>query len=128
VETVVNRLAVRAEDDLFGEFAEKYEEEGGEIAGGHWEGQSIGTGRRRQGNSAELDRHEDPKPGLEEAELEKIYLKADEETDIKAERRKKAKPPRGGRTDGSPIGPSGVPKGDHVADPLNAPNETAQGE
>lgn len=128
VETVVNRLAVRAEEDLFDEFAEKYEEAGGEIAGGHWEGQSIGTGRRRQGNSAELDRHEDPKPGLEEAELEKIYLKADEEADIKAERRKKAKPPRGGRTDGSPIGPSGVPKSDHVADPLNAPNETAQGE
>ncbi|MGI9044810.1 MAG: BON domain-containing protein [Gemmatimonadaceae bacterium] len=128
VETVVNRLAVRAEEDLFDQFAEKYEEEGGEIAGGHWEGQSIGTGRRRQGNSAELDRHEDPKPGLEEAELEKIYLKADEEADVKAERRTKAKPPRGGRTDGSPIGPSGVPKSDHVADPLNAPNETAQGE
>ena len=128
VETVVNRLAVRAEEDLFDEFAEKYEEEGGEIAGGHWEGQSIGTGRRRQGNSAELDRHEDPKPGLAEAELEKVYLNADEEADIKAERRTKAKPPRGGRTDGSPIGPSGVPKSDHVADPLNAPHETAQGE
>ncbi|MGK2963793.1 MAG: BON domain-containing protein [Gemmatimonadaceae bacterium] len=128
VETVVNRLAVRAEEDLFDEFAEKYEEDGGEIAAGQWEGQSIGTGRRRQGNSAELDRHEDPKPGLEEAELEKVYLNADEEADIKAERRKKAKPPRGGRADGSPVGPSGVPKSDHVADPLNAPNETAQGE
>jgi hypothetical protein len=128
VETVVNRLAVRAEEDMFDEFAEKYDEEEGDLAGGQWEGQSIGTGRRRQGNSAELDRHEDPKPGLAEAELEKVYLNADEEADIKAERRKKAKPPRGGRTDGSPVGPSGVPKSDHVANPLNAPNETAQGE
>jgi len=128
VETVVNRLAVRAEEDMFDEFAEKYEEEGGEIAAGHWEGQSIGTGRRRQGTSAELDRHEDPKPGLEEAELEKAYLNADEEAEIKAERRKKAKPPRGGRADGSPIAPSGVPKSDHVADPLNAPSETSPGE
>ena len=128
VETVVNRLAVRADEDLFDELADRYEDGDPSLTEGHWEGQSVGTGRRRQGNSAELDRHEDPRPELEEATLDKVFLDADEEADIKAERRHKPKPPRGGRTDGSPIAPSGVPKSDHVADPMNAPTETAQGE
>jgi hypothetical protein len=127
VETVVNRLAVRAEEDLYDELAERYEDGDPSLTEGQWEGQSVGTGRRRQGTSAEVDRHEDPRPGLEEAVLDKVYLDADEEADIKAERRRKAKPPRGGRADGSPIAPSGVPKSDHVADPLDAPNVTAQG-
>ena len=128
VETVVNRLAVRAEEDLFDELADRYDDGDPSLTEGQWEGQSVGTGRRRQGNSAEVDRHEDPRPGLEEAVLDKIYLNADEEAEIKAERRTRPKPPRGGRTDGSAIAPSGVPKSDHVADPMSAPNETAQGE
>jgi hypothetical protein len=125
VETVVNRLSVRAEEDLYDELADRYEDGDPSLTEGHWEGQSVGTGRRRQGSSAEIDRHEDPRVELEEKNLDKIYLDADEEADIKAERRKRAKPARGGRTDGSPIAPSGVPKSDHVADPLSAPNETA---
>lgn len=128
VETVVNRLAVRAEEDLFDELADRYEDGDPSLTESQWEGQSVGTGRRRQGNSAEVDRHEDPRQELEEAVLDKVFLDADEEAEIKAERRKKAKPPRGGRADGSPIAPSGVPKSDHVADPLSAPNENAQGE
>jgi osmotically-inducible protein OsmY len=128
VETVVNRLAVRAEEDLYEELSDRYEDGDPSLTEGQWEGQSVGTGRRRQGTSAEVDRHEDPRPELEEAVLDKVFLDADEEADIKAERRRKAKPPRGGRTDGSPIAPTGVPKSDHVADPLNAPTETAQGE
>jgi hypothetical protein len=128
VETVVNRLSVRAEEDLFDDLADRYDDGDPSLTEGQWEGQSVGTGRRRQGTSAEIDRHEDPRPELEEAVLDKEYLDAEEEADIKAERRKKAKPPRGGRTDGSPIAPSGVPKSDHVADPMNAPTETAQGE
>ena len=128
VETVVNRLAVRAEEDLYDELAERYEDGDPSLTEGQWEGQSVGTGRRRQGTSAEVDRHEDPRPELEEAVLDKVFLDADEEADVKAERRRKAKPPRGGRTDGSPIAPSGVPKSDHVAEPLDAPNITAQGE
>jgi hypothetical protein len=125
VDTVVNRLAVRAEEDMYDDLAEDYDEND---AGGQWEGQSVGTGRRRQGNSAEVDRHEDPRTPLEEKVLDKEYLDADEEAGIKAERRARPKAPRGGRTDGSAIAPSGVPKSDHVADPLNATNETAQGE
>jgi hypothetical protein len=106
VETVVNRLAVRAEEDLYEELADRYEDGDPSLTEGQWEGQSVGTGRRRQGTSAEVDRHEDPRPELEEAVLDKVFLDADEEADIKAERRRKAKPPRGGRTDGSPIAPT----------------------
>ena len=123
VETVVNRLAVRAEEDLYDELADRYEDGDPSLTEGQWEGQGIGTGRRRQGNSAEPDRHEDPRPELEEAVLDRVVLDPDDEAEVKAERRKKAKPPRGGRTDGSAIAPSGVPKSDHVADPMNAPNK-----
>ena len=128
VDTVVNRLSVRAEEDLYDELADRYEDGDPSLTEGQWEGQSVGTGQRRQGTSAEVDRHEDPRVELEEKVLDKVYLDADEEADIKAERRHRAKPPRGGRTDGSPIAPTGVPKSDHVADPMNAPTETAQGE
>ncbi|HEX2722323.1 MAG TPA: BON domain-containing protein [Gemmatimonadaceae bacterium] len=129
VETVVNRLAVRADEELFDELSDRYQDGDPSLTEGQWEGQSVGTGRRRQGTSAELDRHEDPRPELEEAVLDKVFLDADEEADIKAERRARRKqPPRGGRTDGSPVAPTGVPKSDHVADPMNAPTETAQGE
>lgn len=128
VETVVNRLAVRAEEDLFDELADRYADGDPSLTEGQWEGQSVGTGRRRQGSSAEVDRHEDPRPELEEAVLDKVFLDADEVAEIKAERRARPKAPRGGRADGSPIAPSGVPKSDHVADPLSAPNTTAQGE
>jgi len=128
VDTVVNRLSVRAEEDLFDELADRYDEGDASLTEGQWEGQSVGTGRRRQGTSAEVDRHEDPRMELEEKNLDKVYLDSNEAADVKAERRHRAKPPRGGRTDGSPIAPSGVPKSEHVADPMNAPTETAQGE
>jgi hypothetical protein len=128
VDTVVNRLSVRAEEDLYDELADRYDDGDPSLTGGQWEGQSVGTGQRRQGTSAEVDRHEDPRVDLEEKVLDTVFLDADEEADIKAERRRKAKPPRGGRTDGSPVSPTGVPKSDHVADPLNGPAETAQGE
>jgi len=128
VETVVNRLSVRAEEDLFDELADRYDEGDPSLTEGQWEGQNVGTGRRRQGTSADFDRHEDPRPDLEEKTLDKVYLEADEAADVKAERRYRAKPPRGGRADGSPIAPTGIPKSDHVVDPLNAPNNTAQGD
>ena len=125
VETVVNRLAIREEEDLFDELADRYEDGDPSLTEGQWEGQSVGTGRRRQGSSAEIDRHEDPRTELEESVLDDVFLDADDEAEVKAERRTRPKqPPRRGRADGSPIAPSGVPKSDHVADPLNG----AQGE
>ena len=127
VETVVNRLAVRTEEDLYDELAGRYGEGDPSLTGGQWEGQSVGTGRRRQGTSAELDRHEDPRPDLEEVAIDKVYLDANEDADAKAERRTRPKqPPRRGRADGSPVAPTGVPKSDHVADPLDAPQSNGQ--
>lgn len=126
VETVVNRLAVRSEEELLQETADRYEDGDPALTEGHWEGQNIGTGRRRQGTSAEFDRHEDPRVELEEAVLDQVFLDADEEADLKAERRTKSKqPPKRGRADGSPLAPGGVPKSDHVADPLGAPADIA---
>ena len=122
VDTVVNRLTVRSEEDMFDDQAEDYEEDEAASAGGQWEGQTIGTGRRRQGNSSEVDRHADPRQELEEKALDRVFIDPAEEADIKAERRQRAKkPPKIGRSDGSPIAPGGVPKSDHVADPLDAP-------
>jgi hypothetical protein len=124
VETVVNRLSVRAEEDLFDELADRYDDGDPSLTEGQWEGHSVGTGRSRQGSSADIDRHEDPHTELEEKTLDKTFLEADDTTEVKAERRYRAKPPRGGRADGSPIAPTGVPKADHVADPLNAQTES----
>lgn len=125
VGTVVNRLAVRADEDLFDELADRYENGDPSLAEGQWEGQSVGTGRRRQGNSAEFDRHEDPRTTLEDAVLKTVTLDAEDAEDLMGGRRAKSKqpPPRRGRADGSPVAPGGVPKSDHVADPLNAPND-----
>jgi hypothetical protein len=118
VDTVVNRLAVRDDEDLMDELADRYEEGDPSLTEGQWEGQGVGTGRTRQGTSADLDRHEDPRPILEEAAMD--ALDPDDVADIKAERRQRAKKAeKGGRTDGSPIAPTGVPKADHVASPLD---------
>jgi len=123
VETVVNRLDVKLETS---EEAEDVDEDtNAPLPGGRWEGQQVGTGRRRQGNSTEPDRHEDPKPQLEDRWLDKdkALREAAGETEGIAERRRSAKKTaRGDRTGGSPVAPTGVPKADHVADPDSAPD------
>ena len=122
VDTVVNRLAIRTDEDLFDDAAQDYDEGDSSLTEGHWEGQNIGTGRRRQGNSSEVDRHGDSKIELEEKAIGRIHLDADDEADIKAERRQRTKKAtKSGRADGSSITPSGVPKSDHVANPIEAP-------
>ena len=123
VETVVNRLAVNSDEDLFESGAHRYEDGDPTFTERHWEGQQVGTGRRRQGNSTEIDRHADPRNKLEDRSLkeDKAFMAAADEIPDAAERRKATKKARGGRTDGSPVAPSGVPKGDHVADPEHAP-------
>jgi hypothetical protein len=124
VETVVNRLDVRmagAEEPVEG----IDDDPNAPRPGGRWEGQQVGTGRRRQGNSAEPDRHDDPKPGLEERWLSKDEALREAAGDVEgiAERRRGSKRAhRGDRTGGSPIAPTGVPKADHVADPDSAPD------
>jgi hypothetical protein len=121
VDTVVNRLAIRSDEDLFDDAAHKYEDGDPPFTERHWEGQQVGTGRRRQGNSTEIDRHADPRNVLEDRSLkeDKAFMAAAEDIPDAAERRttKAKKTARGGRTDGSAVAPSGVPKADHVADP-----------
>lgn len=118
VETVVNRLDVRLGEG--GEQMDDIDDDpSAPIPGGRWEGQQVGTGRRRQGNSSEADRHADPKPELEDRWLSKEQALRDAAGDVEgtAERRRSTKKsPRGDRTGGSPVSPSGVPKADHVAD------------
>src|SRR5688500_1676737 len=127
VETVVNRLAIRSDEDLFDDAAQRYEDGDPSLTEAHWEGQLVGTGRRRQGNSTEIDRHADPHTVLEERSMstDKAFMSAADDIPDAAERRTKAKKAmRGGRTDGSPVAPTGVPKADHVADPENAPTSS----
>ena len=125
VETVVNRLDVRLAGSEESMEEEIDDDPNAPLPGGRWEGQQVGTGRRRQGNSWEPDRHADPKPELEDRWLgkDKALRDAAGDTEGLAERRRSTKKtPRGDRTGGSPISPSGVPKADHVADPDSAPD------
>ena len=124
VDTVVNRLAIKTDEELFDDASHRYEDGDPSFTERHWEGQQVGTGRRRQGNSTEIDRHADPRNVLEDRSLreDKAFMSAADNIEDTAERRKTSKKaPRGGRTDGSPVAPTGVPKADHVADPENAP-------
>ncbi len=126
VETVVNRLVIGTEEELFDEASHRYEEGDPAFTERHWEGQQVGTGRRRQGNSTEVDRHADPRNVLEDRSLkeDRAFMAAADDIGDTAERRKSSKKSaRGGRTDGSPVAPTGVPKGDHVADPEHAPTD-----
>ena len=65
VETVVNRLLVDEEEHLVSDNVRRFKEGDPALREAHWEGQQVGTGKRRQGRSDELDRHADPKPNLE---------------------------------------------------------------
>ena len=121
VETVVNRIIVGEEEDMLDENARRHAEGDPALNEARWEGQRVGTGRRRQGNSEEIDRHADPKPALEErwlAENRALEQAADDTPDTGVRRGNSKKARRGGRADGSAIAPTGVPKADHVADPL----------
>jgi len=123
VATVVNRLAIRSDEVLFDDAAHHYEDGDPPFTERHWDGQQVGTGRRRQGNSEDVDRHADPKNKLEDRALseDKAFLSAADDIPEDTPRQKSTKRARGGRTDGSAVAPSGVPKGDHVADPGHAP-------
>ena len=107
VDTVVNRLAVREDEDLLDELADRYEDGDPSLTEGQWEGRSVGTGRSHQGSSADIDRHSDPHTALEERTLDGTLADEEEIEAIKAERRQRTKKAAGG-----------VPKADHVINPL----------
>jgi hypothetical protein len=103
---VVNRLLVDDEEHQLGENVRRFQEGDSALNQAHWEGQQVGTGKRRQGTSDEADRHADPKPVLGDrwlSEREAVRNAAEDIGEIAAERRKKeSKTARG------------VPKGDHA--------------
>ncbi len=125
VQTVVNRIAIGDEEERLRDHARLFAEGDDAHTEAHWEGNTVGTGRRRQGTSADVDRHADPRVDLAErwtSADEEIRQAAEDVDSIAAERRKREKKAmKGDRTGGSPIAPTGVPKGDHVVDPTNAP-------
>lgn len=123
VTTVVNRIAIGDEERRFEEAARRVRDGDASLTEAHWEGQGVGTGRRRQGNSDESDRHADPRVSLGERwqSVDEGVRNAADETAGSAERRTRSKRAvRGDRTGGSSIVPGAVPKGDHVANPLDA--------
>jgi hypothetical protein len=123
VTTVVNRIAVGDEEERIRDHARRFEAGEDDHTEARWEGNTIGTGRRRQGNSSEVDRHADPRVELEErwtSTNAELAAAADDTTGIAERRRREKKVPKGDRTGGAPIAPTGVPKGDHVADPTDA--------
>ena len=123
VDTVVNRIAIGDEERRFEDAARRVNEGDPSLTGTRWEGRQVGTGRRRQGTSAETDRHAGPKAELEDRwqNTDDAIRNAADDTAGMAERRTRAKRAvRGDRTGGSAVAPTGVPKGDHVANPLDA--------
>ena len=120
VETVLNRIAVGDVEERIRDHSRRFEEGDDALTEARWEGRTIGTGRRRQGTSDEPDRHATPRVELEErwTQAERELQHAADETAGTAERRTTSKKAtKGDRAGGSPIAPTGVPKGDHVADP-----------
>lgn len=120
VVTVVNRIAIGDEEERFEEAARRVRQGDSSLTGTRWEGQSVGTGRRRQGTSDEPDRHADPRVELGDRwqKVEEGVRNAADDTAGSAERRTRSKRAvRGDRTGGAS---TSVPKGDHVAHPLDA--------
>jgi BON domain len=123
VDTVVNRIAIGDEERRFEDAAKRVRDGDPSLTETHWEGGTVGTGRRRQGTSDEPDRHADPRVPLENRwqSADNAIRNAADEIEGTADRRARAKRVvRGDRAAGGPVAPTGVPKGDHVANPLDA--------
>ena len=97
VDTVINRLLVEEEEQQLLDNVRKVEDGDPALTESRWEGQQVGTGKRRQGNSKEADRHADPKPSLEDRwlnEREAVRHAAEPIDEIAAERRRKSRSKR----------------------------------
>lgn len=130
VDTVVNRIALGDEEDRFADVSRRVREGDAALTEARWEGRRVGTGRRRQGTSDEADRHADPKLELENRwqGTEDAVRNAAGDIEGLADRRTRTKKGvRGDRTGGSPVAPTGVPKADHVAEPLKADGPVVRG-
>jgi hypothetical protein len=123
VDVVLNRIVVGEEEERVQDHARRFAAGEDDHTEARWEGNTVGTGRPRQGTSADVDRHADPRVVLEERWTNtnaELAAAADDTTGIAERRRREKKAVKGDRTGGSPIAPTGVPKGDHVADPTDA--------
>ena len=89
VDTVVNRLLVDDEEQQIGENIRRFNEGDPALTESQWEGQQVGTGKRRQGTSDEVDRHADPKPNLEDRWLSEREALKNAADDLPASRGKK---------------------------------------
>jgi len=90
VATVVNRLMIEDEEEQLDDNRRRVAEGDPALTESRWEGQQVGTGRRRQGTSDEADRHADPKPGLEDrwlSEKEALRNAAEDIGNVTAERK-----------------------------------------
>jgi hypothetical protein len=131
VDTVVNRIAIGDEERRFESAARRVREGDPALTEARWEGSQVGTGRRRQGTSDEPDRHTTPKVPLEDRWLradDAVRNSADDVEGLAERRSRSKKAVRGDRTGGSPVAPTGVPKGDHVANPVNSASPNADDE
>ena len=117
--TVLNRIAIGEEEERIADHARLFAEGDDAHTEAHWDGNTVGTGRSRQGSSADIDRHVDPRIDLAEkwTSADAEVREAAEDIDaISAERRvREKKVVKGDRTGGAAVSPSGVPKADHVA-------------
>lgn len=131
VDTVINRIVIGDEEERFADAARRVAEGDPSLTETRWDGQGVGTGRRRQGTSRDVDRHADPRVELEDRwlrENEALRNAADRTEGLAERRRSQKRPPRGDRTGGAPVAPTGVPKGDHVARPIEADRQVARTE
>jgi hypothetical protein len=122
IDTVVNRLEVRDEASRMADSARRYASGESETSP-RWEGMGVGTGRPRQGVSTDGARHADPRTELEDrwqSQQQSVRAAADDMENLAERRQRTSANVQGDETGGSPIAPSGVPKGDHVADPASA--------
>ena len=126
VETVVNRMTIGQREAQFDESARRVAEGDPALTEARWEGSRVGTGRRRQGTSAEPDRHADPAVPLEDRWLREEQALRNAADDIEgiAERRNRAgRKGRGGnRSTGSQNASSGVVS--HDAKPVDETPQT----
>ena len=74
---------------------------------------------RRQGSSADLDRHTSPKADLAERWTSASAGTLEAADDLDGRPRREKKGVKGNNTSGAAVSPSGVPKADHVSDQTN---------
>ena len=123
VQTVVNRITIGSREEQFEQTARRVQEGDPALTEARWEGMRVGTGRRRQGTSAEPDRHADPAVPLEErwTREDQALRNAADDTDGIAERRgRSGKRGRGGqRASATQVDAGQDAKGDQVAKPVD---------